>query len=263
MENHWIFPGMDVLVDRQYRHWSWEGKHGVPLANQQHFGPLITISRMMGSGGEDVADLVASALGCRVYDHEIVDEIVKLTHARSDLVDEVDEHTSNPVDRWLEALVTQEVFDFEDYRQALADVLESLARLGPAVILGRGANFLPRPYLRLDVRIISSMNVRVARVMAHEQVDEVGARTMIEKSDKERRKFTRRVYHQEWGDPHYDDLVIHTDLLSIKDSADLILGTLDELLSASNSSLEDHPSNTSFLAQLFQPHHRPRNTHSR
>jgi cytidylate kinase len=263
MENHWIFPGMDILVDRQYRHWAKEGTQTVALSNQQHSGPLVTISRMMGSGGEDVADLVAGALGCHVYDHEIVQEIVKQTHIRSDLVDEVDEHSSSPVDRWLEALVTQEVFDFEDYRKALGDVLETLARLGPAVILGRGANFLPRPYPRLDVRIIASMDVRIARVMEHEQISEAAARTMIEKSDKERRKFTRRVYHQEWGDPHYDDLVIHTDLLAIKEAANLILGTLDELLRASAPNAEIESGGVSFATRLLQPNAKHRSSHSK
>lgn len=263
MENHWIFPGINILVDRQFRHWAKEGTHGVEPSNPQRSGPLVAISRMMGSGGEEVAELVAGALGCRVYDHEIVQEIVKQTHMRTDLVDEVDEHPANPVDRWLEALVTQEMFDFEDYRKALGDVLESLARLGPAVILGRGANFLPRPYPRLDVRIIASMEVRIARVMAHEQIDETDARAMIEKSDKERRKFTRRVYHQEWGDSHYDDLVIHTDLLAIKEAANLILGTLDELLSSSLPSAEITSHSVPFATQIFRPNHRHRSIHSK
>lgn len=238
MANHWIFPGMDTLVDRQFRHWAEEGAHADKPANFGANGPLVTISRMLGSGGEAVAELVAVALRCPVYDHEIVQEIVKQTHARKDLVDEVDEHSSNPVDRWLEALVTQEIFDFEDYRKALGAVLESLARKGPAVILGRGANFLPRSYPRLDVRIIASMDVRIARVMAHEQVTEAQALSLIEKSDKERRKFTQRVHHQEWGDPRFDDLVIHTDLLAINEAANLILGTLDELMNARAHSAE-------------------------
>jgi hypothetical protein len=86
---------------------------------------------------------------------------------------------------------------------------------------------------------------------------------MIEKSDKERRKFTRRVYHQEWGDSHYDDLVIHTDLLAIKEAANLILGTLDELLSSSLPSAEITSHSVPFATQLSRPNHRHRSIHSK
>lgn len=258
-----MFPGIAALVDRQFRHWTEEGTHAESCSHRPSSGPLVTISRMLGSGGEEVAELVARGLGCRVYDHEIVQEMVKQTHVRMDLVDALDEHPSNPVDRWFEALVTQEVFDFEDYRKALGDVLEFLARSGPAVILGRGANFLPRPYPRLDIRIIASMEVRLNRVMAEEHVDEAHARTLIEKSDKERRKFTRRVYHQEWGDPHYDDLAIHTDLLAIHEAANLILGTLDELRGAPSFSADSNDSGIPLETRFVRPTPPHRTTHSK
>ena len=39
--------------------------------------PLITVSRQFGSGGSEVAERVANALGWHLYDNAVVDEVAR------------------------------------------------------------------------------------------------------------------------------------------------------------------------------------------
>ena len=39
--------------------------------------PLVTISRQYGSGGSEVAERVATALGWQLYDNAVVDEVAR------------------------------------------------------------------------------------------------------------------------------------------------------------------------------------------
>ncbi len=183
--------------------------------------PLITISREKGSGGRPIAYLVAKKLGnnWRVYHKEIVDEIVKETHLKKEIVEEIDEKKLPLIEQLIDDVFGRRYPNLSSYHKNLIKIL-SIHR-GYAIIVGRGADYL-FPYA-LKVRIICQMEQRIAWLMEFEKISKQEAKRRIRESDIKRVEFIKSLYHHDPRKAHHYDLVIQTGpCLSIEDAADLI-----------------------------------------
>jgi hypothetical protein len=98
-----------------------------------------------------------------------------------------------------------------------------LARLGSAVILGRGGNMLFRslPYA-LHVRVIASQEKRVHNLVERGYKREAAVMVM-EKSDHERESFIKFAFHRDWENPELYDIIINMENLTVTVAADMIL----------------------------------------
>jgi len=220
---------MESIVEREIARWQLNRAAAERLLRAVVPAPLITISRQLGSGGAELARTLGTRLHWPVYDRELVDEMVLRSHASRQLVLDLDEDIPSGPVRWLDVLITQELFDYDDYRAILLQVLNSLAERGSAIILGRGANFAARPHPRLDVRIVAPMQVRIERLARRDGLTPTQASLVIHRSDQQRREFTRRVYHANWDDASQYDLIINTGHLSILEAAELVEDALKDL----------------------------------
>jgi len=222
MESHWVCSGIDAIADRHYRHWSLgQIEHGLDSAMGPP-PPLVTISSPLASGGEEIAAGVAIALGCPLHDRDLIPEMARHAHVAEELIGSLDERVCGPVDIWLESLFGHGLFDFEDFRCTLFEVVEDLARLGPSVILGRGVNFLPHTVRRLDVRVVAPMEARIARLMERLGVGQKAAMAAIKASDSDRRKFTRSVHGADWDSLAGYDLFIDTGILPLSEAVSYV-----------------------------------------
>jgi cytidylate kinase len=217
------------MIDREIGRWSAERMANDRRLRHEEPAPLITISRQLGAGGREVARGVAERLRWPVHDSELVDEIVRHAHVSKHLVSDLDEHAPHEIEAWLESIITHELFDCEDYRHALVEVLHDLAARGSAIVLGRGVNFIPRVHPRLDVRVVAPLDVRVARLMNRDGFTDSQAHAAVRRSDHERREFTRRVHGADWDDPAKYDLVINTGCLSLTEAVELTETTWRDL----------------------------------
>jgi len=222
MESHWVCSGFEAIADRQFRHWHQGQIDSDPSAATEPPPPLVTISSQLGSGGGELASGVALALGCPLYDRDLVSEMARHAHVSEDLIASLDEKVCGPVDLWIEPLLGHGMFDFEDFRCTLYEVVEHLAQLGPSVIVGRGVNFLPRTMRRLDVRVVAPSAVRIARLRARLGLDEKGAIAAIKTSDSNRRKFTHSIHAAEWDTMSGYDLLVDTGILPIDEAVSYI-----------------------------------------
>lgn len=184
--------------------------------------PVITISRTLGSGGTEVARQVAERLHCQVFDREILEKIAERTEARHELVEAVDEKVRSQIDQWIDGLLRSQLFDETDFYYRLVKVVGSLEELGSVVIVGRGANFILRRRIGLDVRIIAPLETRVKRLMALHQWTREQAEKEIHGSDQGRRKFIKRLFDKDWDDPQHYDLIVNTEELSPDGAAAII-----------------------------------------
>lgn len=227
-------PG-EFIVEREIARWSLSRAAADRLARASVPAPLITISRELGSGGRELAKTLGMRLHWPVYDRELVDEMVRQSHANRQMVLDIDESIANRAIMWLGAMVTQELFDHEDYRELLLHTLASMAEKGAAIILGRGANFAPRFHPRLDVRIIAPLESRVERLVRRDGISQAQAIAAIRRSDQNRRYFTQRVHQGHWDDASNYDLVINTGNLTVIEAAELVEDALKDLTRVSAS----------------------------
>ncbi len=191
---------------------------------------FLTISRVVGSLGDRVAEELAHRLGWHVYDREIVDAIAEDSRVRQNLVEELDERSQNlvhdTVQRFLH-MAEGHSFGIQEYHEALLKTLALLAARGKAVLVGRGANFvLHGAGCGIHVRITADQDVRIQRMAREWNTTAENARRKLQQTDKDRRDFIRQHFRQNPDDPRFYDAVFRTDVLSVQEVADAVLALL-------------------------------------
>ena len=216
------------LVEKQMRNWEiarqqrLELEEGQPRAPVAHF---VTVSQAVGSTGEQVARQLAERLGWPLFDKEILQHMAGDDQVRTRLYEKMDERDTN----WLQHMIRnllQGEYRKEDYFYRLSEAVLALARQGPAVFLGRGADFVLPQDRGLRVRFLAPDDSRIATFAQREQCDEETARKEIARVEREREDFFRRCLGKLRADPTRFDLMINLGRMSPPEAIEVILTTL-------------------------------------
>jgi cytidylate kinase len=207
---------------------------------------VVTIARQVGTGGEEVARLVADSLGYRLLDYRIVQEAAVEAGVSPETIAEAQQRPSffariieaiarNPgaaTGQWGEPvnISATPILTSADYRQLVQQVVEDFASHGRVVFLGHGAQFTlaDRPGV-FRVLVAGSDPARIRRLMRQMACDEATARDVVQRSDRERLAYFREYFRAEWLDPASYDLTISTDRLEPRAAARIILSALEML----------------------------------
>ena len=209
---------------------------------------FMTISRDLGSLGDDISRLLAVRLGWHVFDKEIVDHISANSHVRETLVQQLDERVRTRAQdgmlRWFN-IPESTPFGCEEYHEALVKTLMYLAALGNAILVGRGANFaLRQSKSGLHVRLTASPQVRIRRLGKRWGLPQNQAGKRMNEKDAERRAFIRHHFNQDLEDVRFYDLVFNTDGLSSQQVVGAILRVMvheDDALHPMHPGITDSP----------------------
>jgi cytidylate kinase len=198
------------------------GWRGEKLERPAH-RPVITISRLPGAGGGQLAKELARRLDLEVHDRDIIHRVA----VQAGLADRVvsgleEEHEHSLLTEWLASFASDSHLAPYGYLQHLRRVVEGIARLGGAVIVGRGAHLILQPGRALRVFVVAPLQARVTTVMERYGVDTREAERRIRAKDVERRAFLQRYFHADLGDPATYDLVVNTSRLGLRGAADAI-----------------------------------------
>lgn len=186
---------------------------------------VITISREIGSGGDEIAACLCKILGYSYFDKNLLyDAAKKIGVSEGNLTDYSEDSykIKSLVDKILgrKRIVTtslkenasiRKTLDEEKCLEMVQTVINNLAGRGRMVIVGRGGQAILKNKANvLHVRIIAPLELRVKRVMASEGVNQEGALKIIEENDKTVAEFLQRFYSINWDDPVNYDLVVNT-----------------------------------------------------
>lgn len=172
----------------------------------------VAISRESGTDGATVAQLIADTLGWHDYSRNLREHVAEWyqePRLKLDLVDETSGNWAFDVfGPWLDHnLITHEKFVAQ-----VAHMIHILARRGPAVFVGRGAQFLLPRAATFPVRLVAPEAYRINRVQQRGNFATRGeARRFIRNTDAGRRDFIRRHFHHDIDDPHLYELVINVE----------------------------------------------------
>lgn len=216
-----------VLLCELKRRLEAEGQRAPPVRVEEiPYGPCLLLSRECGSGGDQVARLVAEQLGWHVFDRDIVEEIAQRAHVRKQLIESVDEHVRA---RWRERLrLTHkgESLGPDTYMHYLREVLLTLGHHGDVVIIGRGAHYLLPPQSALRVRVVAPLEWRARHWAETEGGSLDEARARVQQCDADRTLFIQRAFGREAGLPLDYDLVLNTGQVNFETAARVILEAL-------------------------------------
>ncbi|HET6577997.1 MAG TPA: cytidylate kinase-like family protein, partial [Gemmatimonadales bacterium] len=159
---------------------------------------LITISRQYGAGGSQVAQLVAEALGWRVVDNELVEEVAARAGLPPEQVAQREERCLSFVERLARSLAaaTPDVFPPPGSAVAIADlseaelvkitetVVEEIAARGKVVLVGRAAPaVLAREADALHVKLVAPRAFRLGIAMQRLGADAHRASSVLDDTD--------------------------------------------------------------------------------
>jgi len=200
--------------------------------------PVVTITRQFGSGGSEVARLVARELGWDVIDNEFVDEVARRADLPVAEVAQREERAPGLLERVARALAAGEpelavnvatapieAGDEAAIVKLTERVIAEAAAHGRSVIVGRGAQaVLARRPDALHVFVVASKPWRVRLAVARLGVDPANAAKIVDETDHRRDQYVKTYYGRSRTDLVTYDLVVNTERLGVDGAAGAIVG---------------------------------------
>jgi CMP/dCMP kinase len=198
--------------------------------------PVITISRMYGSGGSEVAERVAQALGWSLFDNDMVDAVAERSGLTRAEVSAQDERVPSMVERLASALslASPEIMPpvpsgpMETTEERIVAVtrrvIEEAVQAGPAVFVGRGAQCLLSE--RSDALHVFCFAPRSAlRRYAIEKfgVTAPEADRMVADANKQREQYVKRHWNRNWLAHENYHLCLNTSWLGLDGAAEQVV----------------------------------------
>ena len=198
---------------------------------------IITIGRQVGSGGREIGQKVASALGIPFYDKELLSQAAK----ESGICEELFEtHDEKPTNSFLYSLVMDSYSmnyggtGFTDmplnHKVFLAqfNAIKKLADEGACVMVGRCADYaLEERDNCLKLFIYADLEERIRRVSRRHDLSQKASRDTVLKEDKNRASYYNYFTTKKWGQTTGYDLCIDSSILGIDGTVKLILDYVD------------------------------------
>ncbi len=201
----------------------------------------ITLSRQLGSGGDQIAARVSELLNYRLFDKNMILQVAAdVGLSENEIVDfSEDSHTarnfferlfggSRTVARsrvWVEApggeRQAQDVRLDDQSSVAITQAsVQAAFRRGNVIIIGRGGQAILRGRKDvLHVRIVAPIQQRVARLVDEQFTSYDSAAQMIKAHDRASQDYLKHYYDIDWDDPLLYHLVINTGLCSVEMAA--------------------------------------------
>ncbi len=177
---------------------------------------FVTISEMLGTGGEKLAKKVADKLNYPFYAKE---ELYKAADEMGYLSDVTHLELKNP--HLLEKYFSDKPRIYLDRFQS---VIYEVAEKGSALFFGKGSQLLLHSFdCALHVLVTGSLENRIARLMRDMNVEKSVAEKIINTSDHDKARFVKYAFNEDWLNPHLYDIIINTDKLSIDSALSIIV----------------------------------------
>ncbi len=203
----------EKLILRQINHWN-RFKEFLKDEDEQRparTGPVITISRMSGSGGRTLATNLADRLGITLQDQSLVDKIARDRNLAKSVVAQLDESAISQAELWVRGVLNQRIFLKDEYHTSLVSIVTKLAAAGNVIFLGRGANLILGHNATLRIRVVASRPTRLARITNRTGLSRAEARALLQETDRNREEFIRKVFKVNPNAPEHFDLVVNSD----------------------------------------------------
>jgi cytidylate kinase len=197
---------------------------------------IITISRMYGSGGSNVAARVADAMGWSLLDNAVIDEVAARTGLSVSEVAAREERRPSLAERVATAMAmsTQEMMSplaaaqFPPTEQHLLDVtravIEEAAARASVVIVGRGAQMMLGS--RSDVFGIfcyAPLEALTRGSMQRDGLDHAQAEKRVQQVNQERTAWVKANWGRDWRGIENYHLCVNTDALGIDGAVDAVV----------------------------------------
>lgn len=223
------------LADERVRLWGAfamkaRDRPGEPVKEPRVHFPVITVSRTFGAHGIQIAKRVSDALCFSLWGKELVSTTAKQVGASLRSVHGLDERVRTSWEDLVDTMVYDTVPQHE-FTALLLEVIRSVARMGSAVVVGRGAQYVVDPKNALRVRIDAPLELRVGRYAEKRELSLKEAERIVRETDREREQFIKHYFLMDSNDIHHYDLCLNTAHLSANQACSMIIHAYDSKFS--------------------------------
>lgn len=182
---------------------------------------IITIEREYGSGGGEIAQLLANRLGWKLWDQRLTEEIARLANCPKAVVEAREERNDPLYYRLFKSFLRGSyegsinapklnLVDSETIIKITRRVVEHAVEKGHCVIVGRGSqHFLRDRPDTLRVFLYAPREDKVRRLLTRGK-SEKEAEELVDTVDRERADFIQKYFNVEWPDRAIYHTMINT-----------------------------------------------------
>jgi cytidylate kinase len=182
---------------------------------------IVTVEREYGSGGGEIAQMLSTHLGWKLWDQLLTEEIARLANCPKAVVEVREERTDPLYYRLFKSFLRGSyegslnahklnVVDSESILKITERVVQHAAKTGNSVIVGRGSqHFLRSRPDTLRVFLYAPREDKVRRLLARGK-SQNEARQLVDTVDRERADFIQKYFHVEWPDRGVYHTMINT-----------------------------------------------------
>src|SRR5580698_9129018 len=197
---------------------------------------ILTIEREYGSGGGEIAQLLAKKLGWKLWDQLLTEEIARLANCSKAAVEQREERTDPLYYRLFKSFLRGSyegslnahklnLVDSESILEYTKSVVERVAGSGNCVIVGRGGqHFLRHRPDTLRIFLYAPRENKVRRIVARGK-SEHEAQELADTVDVERAAFIAKYFKVEWPSRAVYHAMINTAI-----GDENVLKTISELM---------------------------------
>jgi cytidylate kinase len=191
---------------------------------------IICVGRQLGSGGHDIARMLAADFNVKYYDQELLNLAAKESGFSEKFFEANDEqrgifrslfhlHASHVSDNNL----YQNNFSQESLFKFQSDAIEKAANEGSCVFVGRCADYVLRNRDNVvNIFISASKRFRIEQIMAKQKLDFSAARKFIQQREGKRAAYYNYYTGKKWGAAESYDLCIDASILGLQATEKLI-----------------------------------------
>ncbi len=186
---------------------------------------VITLSRALGSRGDDVAVAVAQCLRLRLVGREMINRAAQDAGAGEVALAELDE---------LGLLgLKPSAASLKRYHEKIVEIIEAQAAQGSVLLVGRGAQVvLGSRRDVLHVRVTAPVELRCETVQERCKVSPEVAAARVAASDAARAGYHKRQFGVRWEDPALYDLILNMSRLTVSAAVRIVCAAAEAQLGA-------------------------------
>ena len=193
---------------------------------------IISVGRQLGSGGCEIAKKLAVDLGCKFYDHELINMAAERSGFNPRIFEQQDESHgtlktlfgafSGRLGRMFNEFYSNSMSQ-EELFQIQSEVIFKAAKTENCVFVGRCADYILRNKQGLFSVFITADDADRVRVVAERQkCSESEARRDIERCEARRAAYYNFYTSKKWGAAASYDLCVNSSMLGWEGTAELI-----------------------------------------
>lgn len=196
--------------------------------------PMITISRQYGTDGHQIAKLLAEKLGLPFYDKDLITIASKETRFDEKAFEAAEQTATTALGYVLCNRSNRSIYGMplnDQLFMVQSGVIRTIADRGPAVIVGRCADYVLSGYkTTIDIFLQASKEARKNTVVEREHISPKEAENQIARMDKARATYYNYYTDRKWSDLKNYDIALNVSHLTPEEAAGLLATFINQVV---------------------------------